>query len=50
MSTRKLRVGILGATGSVGQKLVLLLRNHPWFSVTALAASERSAGRRYGGK
>ena len=48
MSTRKLRVGILGATGSVGQKLVLLLRNHPWFSVTALAASERSAGRRYG--
>ena len=47
MSKWKLRVGILGATGSVGQKLVLLLRDHPWFLTTALAASERSAGRPY---
>ncbi len=46
MSTR-LRIGILGATGSVGQKLVLLLREHPWFEVTAVAASERSLGSRY---
>jgi aspartate-semialdehyde dehydrogenase len=43
----KLRAGILGATGAVGQKFVELLAEHPWFEVTALAASERSAGRRY---
>ena len=42
------RVGILGATGAVGQKFVEILRDHPWFTITALAASERSAGRRYG--
>src|SRR5690606_29733819 len=42
-----LRVGILGATGAVGQKFVELLADHPLFEVTALAASERSAGRRY---
>ena len=47
MSAPRLRVGVLGATGTVGQKLVLLLRDHPWFEVTALAASERSAGKRY---
>ncbi|MEM6337179.1 MAG: aspartate-semialdehyde dehydrogenase [Bacteroidota bacterium] len=41
------RVGILGATGAVGQKFVQLLDSHPWFVVTALAASERSAGKRY---
>ena len=41
------RVGILGATGAVGQKFVELLDGHPWFEVTALAASERSAGRPY---
>lgn len=41
---RKLRVGILGATGMVGQRFVTLLENHPWFEITALAASERSAG------
>ncbi|MFQ6608169.1 MAG: aspartate-semialdehyde dehydrogenase [Fidelibacterota bacterium] len=40
-------VGILGATGSVGQKFVELLADHPWFEITALAASERSAGKRY---
>lgn len=43
----RLRVGILGATGAVGQKFVELLDDHPWFEVTALAASERSAGRPY---
>jgi aspartate-semialdehyde dehydrogenase len=40
-------VGILGATGVVGQHFVRLLENHPWFRVTWLAASERSAGKRY---
>jgi aspartate-semialdehyde dehydrogenase len=44
----KIRVGILGATGAVGQRFVELLVNHPWFELTALAASEASAGRRYG--
>lgn len=42
------RVGILGATGAVGQRFIQLLEDHPWFTVTALAASERSAGRTYG--
>jgi aspartate-semialdehyde dehydrogenase len=40
-------VGILGATGLVGQRLVELLADHPWFRIAGLAASERSAGRRY---
>lgn len=40
-------VGILGATGMVGQRLLTLLEGHPWFRVQALAASERSVGRRY---
>ncbi|MEK7101094.1 MAG: aspartate-semialdehyde dehydrogenase [Patescibacteria group bacterium] len=44
---KKLRVGILGATGSVGQRFVALLSDHPWFTVTALAASEKSAGKPY---
>jgi len=44
----KLRVGILGATGMVGQRFVTLLADHPWFDVVALAASPRSAGRPYG--
>lgn len=43
----KYRVGILGATGAVGQKFVELLDGHPWFEVSTLAASERSAGRPY---
>lgn len=43
----KYRVGILGATGAVGQRFVQLLANHPWFELTALAASERSAGKTY---
>ena len=41
------RVGIIGATGMVGQRFATLLENHPWFHVTALAASERSAGKTY---
>jgi aspartate-semialdehyde dehydrogenase len=43
----KIPVGILGATGTVGQRFVQLLADHPWFEVTALAASDRSAGQRY---
>lgn len=42
-----MKVGILGATGAVGQKFIRLLSNHPWFEVTALGASERSAGKLY---
>lgn len=44
---KKISVGILGATGSVGQKFVELLQDHPWFDITALAASDRSAGKKY---
>lgn len=44
---RKLKVGILGATGMVGQRFISLLENHPWFEVTTLAASPRSAGKSY---
>jgi aspartate-semialdehyde dehydrogenase len=44
----RIDVGILGATGVVGQHFVSLLADHPWFRVTWLAASERSAGKRYG--
>jgi aspartate-semialdehyde dehydrogenase len=43
----KIRVGILGATGTVGQRFVQLLENHPQFTITALAASDRSAGKTY---
>lgn len=43
----KLRVGILGATGSVGQRFIQLLDKHPWFKITALVASEQSAGKPY---
>jgi aspartate-semialdehyde dehydrogenase len=44
---RKIPVGVLGATGAVGQTFIRLLADHPWFEVTAVAASERSAGKRY---
>ena len=44
---QKYRVGIIGATGMVGQRFLTLLENHPWFEVTTLAASARSAGRVY---
>ncbi len=45
--SEKLKVGILGGTGMVGQRFVSLLENHPWFEVTTIAASPRSAGRTY---
>ena len=45
--SKKLKVGVLGATGMVGQRFVTLLDNHPWYEVTAIAASARSAGKRY---
>ena len=41
------KIGILGATGMVGQRFIQLLENHPWFQVTWLAASDRSSGKRY---
>lgn len=44
---KKLRVGVLGATGMVGQKFVTLLNNHPFFDVTVLGASERNQGKTY---
>jgi aspartate-semialdehyde dehydrogenase len=43
----KLEIGILGATGMVGQRFIQLLENHPWFQITWLAASDRSSGKRY---
>ena len=43
----KLKVGILGGTGMVGQRFISLLEDHPWFEVTAIAASPRSAGKTY---
>jgi aspartate-semialdehyde dehydrogenase len=45
---RRIDVGVLGATGMVGQQFVLQLANHPWFRLAWLGASERSAGQRYG--
>lgn len=44
---KKIPVAVLGATGSVGQKFIELLNNHPWFEVAEVAASERSAGKKY---
>ncbi len=44
---RKFKVGVLGATGMVGQRFISLLENHPWYEVTTLAASPRSAGKTY---
>ena len=44
MMEKKLRVGILGATGMVGQRFISLLEDHPWFQVVTVAASARSAG------
>jgi len=43
----RIKVGVLGATGMVGQRFIQLLENHPWFEVSEVAASERSAGRPY---
>ena len=47
MSQSQIPVAVLGATGSVGQRFISLLDNHPWFKVAALAASDRSAGQKY---
>lgn len=47
MRPPRFNVGILGATGAVGQKFVEILEDHPWFEITVLAASERSAGKPY---
>lgn len=47
MSLSQIPVAVLGATGSVGQRFISLLDNHPWFKVVALAASDRSAGQKY---
>jgi aspartate-semialdehyde dehydrogenase len=47
MSAKRWKVGVLGATGTVGQRMLSLLDGHPWFDVTALGASEQSAGKRY---
>ena len=44
---RKLKVGILGATGMVGQRFIALLENHPWYEVVTVAASPNSAGKTY---
>ena len=45
--SEKLKVGILGGTGMVGQRYAILLENHPWFEVVAIAASPRSKGKTY---
>src|SRR5512138_2678637 len=47
MTQKKLKVGVLGATGMVGQRFVQLLETHPWYDVTLVAASANSAGQRY---
>lgn len=44
---KQYKVGIIGATGMVGQRFATLLENHPWFKVEVLAASPRSAGKTY---
>jgi aspartate-semialdehyde dehydrogenase len=45
--SNKIPVAVLGATGTVGQRLISLLEHHPWFELTAIAASDNSAGKRY---
>lgn len=47
VSMKKFNVGVIGATGMVGQRFLTLLENHPWFNVTCLAASKNSAGKKY---
>ena len=47
MSSSQIPVAVLGATGSVGQRFISLLEDHPWFKVVALAASDRSVGQKY---
>ena len=45
---KKYKVGVIGATGMVGQRFVSLIDNHPWFELAAVAASSRTAGKTYG--
>ena len=45
--SESIKIGILGATGMVGQRFISLLENHPWFELVAVAASPRSAGKTY---
>ena len=47
MTMEKINVGVLGATGMVGQNYVRLLEDHPWFEIAYVAASPRSAGKKY---
>ena len=47
MSSNKIKVGILGATGAVGQRFAQLIADHPYFEIGALTASDRSVGKRY---
>ena len=44
---KKYKVGVIGGTGMVGQRFVTLMENHPWFQLTVIAASGRSAGKTY---
>ena len=44
---KQYKVGIIGGTGMVGQRFITLMENHPWFQLTAIAASGRSAGKTY---
>ena len=44
---KQYKVGIIGGTGMVGQRFITLMENHPWFQLTAIAASSRSAGKPY---
>ena len=46
-TNKKIKAAVLGATGMVGQRFVQLLADHPWFEISALASSERSAGKPY---
>ncbi len=48
MASTKVKVGVLGATGAVGQRFVQMLADHPWFEISVLTASDRSVGKRYG--
>ena len=47
MENKKMKVGIVGATGMVGQRFIMLLNDHPYFEITALVASARTAGKKY---
>ena len=48
MNSQKIKVGVLGATGAVGQRFIQMLQGHPWFELSALCSSSRTAGKPYG--